>query len=299
MKKNILTKIKNKIKIKFSKKHISKTLNCEECGTILNNELISYCENCEKYSCIQCSLKHKMHNLVYLKKKGKKLETLDIGVSGAGLMESYQTIYTPINWFDKQNFACEHSQYYFKKGFPVFYDYNGNIFCHECFYKSENNLCDPYILIESKNNVKCLFPFTYESSNINILFTGENRGLRGEKSQFNIFIENNKRNALYELDILIEGYACETMPNNMVYEEFSEINFNKKIITHNIKIDKIKGESSKNINFELKIPLDNELTGDVIIPNNLTLYAVFNYKTISKYVYSFRYIGKHTIKLSV
>lgn len=31
MKKNILTKIKNKIKIKFSKKHISKTLNCEEC----------------------------------------------------------------------------------------------------------------------------------------------------------------------------------------------------------------------------------------------------------------------------
>ena len=102
-----------------------------------------------------------MHNLVYLKKKGNKLETLDIGVSGAGLMESYQTIYTPINWFDKQNFACEHSQYYFKKGFPVFYDYNGNIFCHECFYKSENNLCDPYILIESKNNVKCLFPFTY------------------------------------------------------------------------------------------------------------------------------------------
>jgi hypothetical protein len=84
----------------------------------LNNELISYCENCEKYSCIQCSLKHKMHNLVYLKKKGKKLETLDIGVSGAGLMESYQTIYTPINWFDKQNFACEHSQYYFKKMIP-------------------------------------------------------------------------------------------------------------------------------------------------------------------------------------
>ena len=167
------------------------------------------------------------------------------------------------------------------------------------FLQIWDNLCDPYILIESKNNVKCLFPFTYESSNINILFTGENRGLRGEKSQFNIFIENNKRNALYELDILIEGYACETMPNNMVYEEFSEINFNKKIITHNIKIDKIKGESSKNINFELKIPLDNELTGDVIIPNNLTLYAVFNYKTISKYVYSFRYIGKHTIKLSV
>lgn len=93
-----------------------------------------------------------------------------------------------------------------KKWFPVFYDYNGNIFCHECFYKSENNLCDPYILIESKNNVKCLFPFTYESSNINILFTGENRGLRGEKSQFNIFIENNKRNALYELDILIEVF---------------------------------------------------------------------------------------------
>lgn len=45
-------------------------------------------------------------------------------------------------------------------------------FAMNVFYKSENNLCDPYFLIESKNNVKCLF--TYESSNINILFTGEN-----------------------------------------------------------------------------------------------------------------------------
>ena len=297
MKKNIITKIKNKNKTKFSKKCVSKTLKCEECDAILNNELIAYCENCEKYLCIQCSLKHKMQNLVYIKKKKEKLEILDIGVSGAGFMEPYQTIYTPINWFDKQNFACKHSKNYFKKGYPVFYDYNGNIFCHECFYKSEDNLCDPYILIESKNNAKCLFPFTYKPSNINILFNGENYGAKGEKSQFSIFIENNKKNTIYDLDILIEGYACETMKKNMLYEEFSEINFDKKIITHNIKIDKIQGKSSKNINFELKIPTDEEINDELTIPNNLTLYAVFNYKTISKYRYLFHYIGKHTVKL--
>ena len=48
-------------------------MKCDSCGKTLSDEIIVFCEKCEKYYCMNCYTKHKRHKLVF-----KRLEILQI-----------------------------------------------------------------------------------------------------------------------------------------------------------------------------------------------------------------------------
>ena len=40
-------------------------MKCDSCGKTLSDEIIVFCEKCEKYYCMNCYTKHKRHKLVF------------------------------------------------------------------------------------------------------------------------------------------------------------------------------------------------------------------------------------------
>ena len=73
-------------------------MKCDSCGKTLSDEIIVFCEKCEKYYCMNCYTKHKRHKLVFKRLTDDIITNINTGVGGAGIGDTHHKFYTDEKW---------------------------------------------------------------------------------------------------------------------------------------------------------------------------------------------------------
>ena len=278
-------------------------MRCGKCKKNLNNETIAFCEKCEEYYCMNCSTKHRKHNLTFFKVKNNMLTEISTRMGGAGIGKRHHKFYTDEKWiFRHQN--CGHIENSLNKDQPIFLCEDNKIRCPKCFYKSKLNLANPLIEIK-KNEFMYLLTQSYEPQNLNFDFTCDNIGIKGEKSKLILSIENNKKQPINDITLTIEAYAAEPLPKNKSYAAYVDRLDSRCLIYEKLYFESIESKITLKKELKIKIPNDYEIKkntffdgyqendeneyekdGFLKVPNNLMIYANFTYKTYSGFEFS-------------
>lgn len=277
-------------------------MKCDSCEKTLNNETITFCEKCEKYYCMNCSIKHKHNEFSFFKLTDNNLIKINTGISGAGIGDTHHKFYTNEEWVSRHR-QCKHVEKEMEMGKPIFYCEDGKIRCSECIYESNITNADP-IMKNEDNKLALLLTHTFEPQNLEFRFECDNEGIKGEEVTLNLIIENNKKHDINDIDICIESFAAEPLPENANLNMYREEMHSKYLIYKKINIPLIKAKERKTIELEVKIPKDDEIEENQFIdfeidgientnrnpkslkvPNELMIYAQFTYKTVSGFKY--------------
>lgn len=290
-------------------------MKCTNCGKTLKNEIIVFCEKCEEYYCMKCSRKHKNHGLTFLRLDKDNLKKIHVGVGGAGIGDTHHKFYTDSKWISRKN-KCSHAESMVDLGYPIFYCNDGKIRCFDCIYDLEIILTDPLIKINDNDMMMWLLPSTYDPYNLEFRFDCDNNGIKGENISLNITIKNKKSNPIEDINICVEAFAADPQPPNITFNEYADSLYQNYVILKKFNFDSLGANEDLIINFEVEIPLDYEIMKGQIgdfsedkihdgesseieylkIPNDLMIYAHFNYKTCSGFKF-WSYIEKNIVKL--
>lgn len=266
---------------------------------------------------MNCCHKHVNDDLVYLKWKNNQLKRLKVDVGGAGLGKPFHKHYVNFEWVLRHN-RCEHLQDANDIKYPIFYCSDGKLRCSECLYEENIENADPLMKSDSPNengdDILLQLPFTYEPHNLEFSFNCDSTGVKGGEINTKIIIENNKKHPIRDVILTIESFAAPIWDGNKPYGRHYENNSSKLILLKEFKIDLIESNDSLEILSKLKIPQDNEIQENQLInsiygetstddetdnlstsenssaeslkiPDNLMIFAKFNYKTVSGYEY--------------
>lgn len=277
-------------------------MKCSGCGKDLNDGLMSFCEKCEKYYCMDCSRKHNVHRLTFTRLENNHLININTGVSGAGIGDIHQKLYTDLEWISRKR-TCEHVDSMIKLDYPIFLCDDGKIRCHNCFYESGITLTDPLMKIDDKR-LMWLLPHTYEPYNLDFTFECEEAGIKGGEVNMSLTIQNHKQNPIGDINIQIQSFAAKPLPDNISFLEYCDGLYQNYIIFKEFHFDILSSGKDLKIEFKARIPLDFEIkkgqfcdfsfdeendeysnNGFLKIPDNLMIYASFNYKTVSGFRY--------------
>ena len=288
-------------------------MRCEKCKKDLNYKLIAFCEKCEKYYCMDCSIEHRKHNLTFHRLENNKLTKISTRMGGAGIAKRHTKFTHDKNWVFRHQ-KCGHIENSLNKNQPIFFCKDRIIRCHECFYNSKVNLAIPLIEVE-KNKFMLLLTHTYEPQNLNFNFSCENNGTKGEESKLILSIENNKKHPIRNIIVTIEAYAAEPLPKNRLYEEYIDMLYSRCLIHEKLHFDSIESKDTLKEKLNIKIPNNYEIkkntfyeisrvneenefekNGFLKVPDKLMIYADFTYKTHSGFEFSSE-IKKCIIKL--
>lgn len=277
-------------------------MKCSDCGKDLNDGLISFCEKCEEYYCIECSRKHNNHRLTFARVENNHLININTGVSGAGIGDIHQKLYTDLDWISRKR-KCVHVDSMIKLNYPIFLSDDGKLRCHNCFYESGITLTDPLMKIDDKR-IMWLLPYTYEPYNLDFTFECEERGVKGGEVKMSLIIQNHKQNPIEDINIQIQSFAAKPLPENISFLEYSDGLYPNQIILKKFHFDTLDSGKNLKIDFKVRIPLDFEIKegqfcnfsfddgddeycveGFLKIPNSLMIYADFDYKSYSGFRY--------------
>lgn len=155
-------------------------MKCSDCNKDLNNELIAFCEKCEKYYCIKCSMKHKTHGLTFARLENDNINKINTGVGGAGPVDRHFQFYNDYEWI-LQKRHCPHVEEMMELGYPIFRCEDGKIRCAQCFFTSKITLADPLIKTENKNKLMYLLTNKFKPINLDFQFNCEKNGIKGKR----------------------------------------------------------------------------------------------------------------------
>lgn len=274
-------------------------MKCANCKKTLKDEIVAYCEKCEEIYCMNCCKGH-THGLSFMKYENNKITTIPIGLTGMGFFENHHKFYLESNDILK-NSICPHAKDSLKEGKPIFKCEDGKIRCGECFYNSKMKTIQPFLKLNDENKLIWLLPSTFDPFNLNFIFNCDNEGIKGESINANIKIENNKKNAIDNINIFIGALAADPCPTNKPYELYLDDLYPFYLICKNFHFNSIDSNDILNIDFKLDIPRDCEIKisqfvqfyeengsdniyckkGFLNVPENLMIYACFSYKTYS------------------
>lgn len=276
---------------------------CEECNKSLNDETIAFCEDCEKYYCMNCSTNHRKHELTFFRIENNELNKISTRMGGAGIGRRHTKFFHDKKWIFRHG-NCGHIKNSLNKNQPIFLCEDNKIRCPNCFYQYKRNLAIPLIEIE-KNKFMLLLTHTYEPKNLNFNFSCKNIGTKGKDSKIKLSIENNKKYSITDISITIEAYAAEPLPKNEIYETYADMLYSKCLIHKKLHFKSIEPKIILKKELKIKIPDDYEIKKNTFynipcnngkneyekdeflkVPNNLMIYADFTYKTFSGFEFS-------------
>ena len=182
---------------------------------------------------------------------------------------------------------------------------DGKIRCSKCFYETEMNKADPMMKIDDQNELMILLTHTYEPQNLEFTIDCDDEGIKGEEITLNLNIVNNKLHDIEDIDITIEAFAAEPLPENTSLNMYREEMYSKYLIFKTLHLDIIKSNEPFKIELKVKIPKDGEIKenqfvnfscdeekeseyvneGLLNVPDKLMIYAQFTYKTYSGFKY--------------
>lgn len=282
--------------------NLGEIMKCSNCERNLNDEIIAFCEKCEKYFCMECSSKHNSHRLTFARLENNNLIKINTGVSGAGIGDIHHKFYTDFEWISRKR-KCEHVDSMIKSYYPIFFCEDGKIRCFNCFYESGITLTDPLIKIDDER-LMWLLPHTYEPYNLDFIFNCDEVGVKGEEINLSLIIQNNKQNPIEDINVHVQSFAAEPLPDNISFLEYFDGLYPNQIIFKKFHFDTLDSGKNLKIDFKLRIPLDFEIKegqfcnysfddkddeycveGFLKIPNSLMIYADFDYKSCSGFRY--------------
>lgn len=276
-------------------------MKCDSCKRTLNDELVAFCEKCEKYYCMNCYTKHRNHKLIFNRLENGVLTKINTGISGAGINDTHHKYYT-----DEQTILrrrhCEHVKEDIESGKVIFRCEDGKVRCAECFYESKINNADP-IMKTDENRLMLLLTRTYEPQNLEFEFDCDDEGTKGEEITLNLGITNNKLHDISDINVEIEAFAADPLPENTSLNMYREQMYSKYLLFKKFHFDEIKSKEAFKIELKVKIPEDGEIEkkqftsfdegtsdeyvkGETLnVPDRLMIYAHFTYKTCSGFRY--------------
>ena len=289
-------------------------MNCDSCGKILKDELVAYCEKCEKFYCMNCYTKHRNHKLVFKRLTNDVLTNINTGISGAGIGDTHHKFYTDEEWILRHQ-LCGHAKEDMELGKVIFYCEDSKIRCSKCFYESKMNNADP-IMKNDENKLMLLLTRTYEPQNLEFTFKCDNEGIKGNEITLNLTIINNKLHDIKDIDVNIESFSANILPENTSLNAYREQMYSKYLINKTFHFDVIKSKKQLKVELKVKIPKDGEIKenqfvnftidekmeneyvkeGLLKVPNELMVYAQFSYKTYSGFKY-WSYVEKDIVNL--
>lgn len=288
-------------------------MKCDSCEKTLKDETIAFCEKCEKYYCMNCSINHKHNEINFLRIDDNQLTRINTGVGGAGIGDTHHKFYTDKEWISRHR-QCEHVKQEIEIGKPIFYCKDGKIRCADCLYESEITIVEPIIKIED-NKLLLLLTHTFEPQNLEFAFKCDKNGLKGEKVTLKLIIENKKSKEIRNIDICIESFAADPLPKNKNLNIYREEMYSRYLIYKEIHIPSINSKERKTIELEVDIPKDGEIKENQFVnfeidrienknnslkslkvPNILMIYAQFTYETVLGFRY-WSYAEGEIIKL--
>lgn len=278
-------------------------MNCDSCGKILKDELVAYCEKCEKFYCMNCYTKHRNHKLIFKRLANDVLTNINTGISGAGIGDTHHKFYTDEEWILRHS-LCLHAKEDMELGKVIFYCEDNKIRCSKCFYESKMNNADP-IMKNDENKLMLLLTHTYEPQNLEFTFKCDKEGIKGNEITLNLTIINNKLHDIKDIDINIESFSANLLPENTSLNAYREQMNSKYLINKTFHFDVIKSKKQLKVELKVKIPKDGEIKvnqfvnftineeleneyvkgGFLKVPNELMIYAQFSYKTYSGFKY--------------
>ncbi|MEE0025253.1 hypothetical protein [Methanobrevibacter sp.] len=270
-------------------------MKCAECKKELNNELIAFCEKCEKYYCISCSSNHG-HKLSFCDYTNNKLTTIPIGITAAGINYTHRQFY-----FEKEiilnKMGCEHIIDKLDNGLPIFEGEDNLFYCSNCFYNSKLKYIRP-VMKSNDGQIFSIIPNKIPPFNLDFKFNCEKLGTKGQTIKSRILIRNNKENPITDVEMIIESFAADPLPADIPYPHYYDKIYPYCIFKKRIKQNIIESKEIFNIEVKLDIPLDGEIKKNQFlqfydenkdnkflneellnIPEKLMIYAQFSYKT--------------------
>lgn len=288
-------------------------MKCDSCGKTLSDEIIVFCEKCEKYYCMNCYTKHKRHKLVFKRLTDDIITNINTGVGGAGIGDTHHKFYTDEEWVLRHN-PCPHVKEEMELEKVIFYCEDGKIRCSKCLFDSKINRANPIMKIDDENRLMLLLTHTYEPQNLEFIFNCDNNGIKGEEITLNLTIMNNKLHDIEDININIEAFAAEPLPENTSLNIYREQMYSRYLILKTYHFDEIKSKKSFKIELKVKIPKDgeikknqfvnisedieNEYVKDEVlnVPDKLMIYVQFTYKTYSGFKY-WSYVESDVVNL--
>lgn len=278
-------------------------MKCDECNKQFNNEIIAYCEKCEKIYCMDCCKGHS-HGLSFMRYENNEFFTIDIGVTAMGYVDYHEKVYSQQEEVLK-NSRCPHVENKLNEGQPIFLCEDGKFRCSDCFYNSDMKTIRPLIKLNDESKLIWLIPSNFDPFDLNFKFECDDSGVKGENISANIKIKNNKKNPINDVNISVYAFAADPCPNNLSYGEYTDDLYPYFLIIKHLHHDLIKSNEVLDINFKLKIPHDGEIKinqfeelyivdedensyckeGFLNIPEKLMFYSCFSYKTYSQHVF--------------
>lgn len=277
-------------------------MKCDSCGKTLEDEIIAFCEKCEKYYCMNCSIKHKHNEINFLRIDDNQLTRINTGVGGAGIGDTHHKFYTNKEWISRHR-QCEHAEQDLEMGKAIFYCEDGKIRCAKCLCESGITNANPIIKTED-NKLLLLLTYKFEPQNLEFTFKCDEKGAKGKKITLKLIIENKKSNEIKDINICIESFAADPLPENANLNIYREQMYSRYLIYKEIQIPSIESKERKTIELEVNIPEDGEIkenqfvnfefegienTNDspksLKVPNDLMIYAQFSYKTVLGFQY--------------
>ena len=287
-------------------------MKCNSCGKTLNDEMIAFCEKCEKHYCMDCYTKHRNHKLIFKRLENDILTRINTGITGAGINDTHHKHYTDEQTVLRRR-CCEHVKEDMELGKVIFRCEDGKVRCAECFYKSKINNADP-IMKTDENKLMLLLTHTYEPQNLEFEFNCDDEGTKGEEITLNLAITNNKLHDIEDININIEAFAAEPLPENTSLNMYREQMYSKYLLFKKFHFDEIKSKEPFKIELEVKIPKDGEIEKNqftdfyegmeneyeknetLTVPDKLMIYAHFTYKTCSGFRY-WSYVESDVVNL--
>lgn len=285
---------------------------CSKCNKELDNEIIAFCEKCEKYYCMNCTKGHN-HGLSFFEYKEGKKTLIKIGFTAAGPNDTHKQFYFEEKWI-LDNLGCEHAFEKLDASFPIFQCEDDKFYCAECFYKSNLKYIRPLMKSEDET-ILSLLPYKFHPYNLDFKITCDD-GIKGEFIKSRLSIKNNKKNDITDINIVIEAFAAEPLPEDGDYVSYYDEIYPYCILHKELYHDLIKSQDSLTIDTKLNIPLDGEIkkcqfmkypyddgqtnnyceNGFLNIPEKLMIYAEFTYKTCSGHTFN-SYVETNLVNL--
>ena len=216
-------------------------------------------------------------------------------------------------WVLRHN-PCPHVKEEMELEKVIFYCEDGKIRCSKCLFDSKINRANPIMKIDDENRLMLLLTHTYEPQNLEFIFNCDDNGIKGEEITLNLTIMNNKLHDIEDININIEAFAAEPLPENTSLNIYREQMYSRYLILKTYHFDEIKSKKSFKIELKVKIPKDgeikknqfvnisedieNEYVKDEVlnVPDKLMIYVQFTYKTYSGFKY-WSYVESDVVNL--
>ena len=287
-------------------------MKCSQCNETLNDEIVGFSEESEKYYCIKCCRDHK-HEFTFFEYRDGNLNPIPIGFTAAGINDFHKQFFYEREWIENR-MGCPHALEKLDKGQPIFECSDKKFRCSECFYDSDFEDIIP-LMKSDDGQILSIIPRKIPPFNLDVKFNCDDYGIKGQNINSTLSIINNKKNAITDIYVVVEAFAAKPLPENVSYPQYHDKIYPCCVFRKEMRNDLIKSEDKLTFEFNIAIPRDGEIKkGQFLkypyemelseeygetrldIPKELMIYAQFTYKTCSGHTF-YSYVETDVVKI--